>query len=219
MTVSPQDVFDAVDLLGVLTNGILGGTLARSRRFDPVGFVVLGIASGLGGGMIRDVLLQAGPAVALTNSAYLVTALVGALVAFLLPIEGRWLTRFLIVADALSLGCWAATGTGKALAHDITWLPAILLGCVTAVGGGVVRDVLVRRVPVVFGGNTLYATPALVGSIVMAVLATQGHPQWGMGAAIVTVTAFCLVARRRGWALPVSSDEAPVRLRRSREER
>ncbi|MBD4567083.1 trimeric intracellular cation channel family protein, partial [Xanthomonas citri pv. citri] len=75
---------DLVDLLGVLTNGILGGVVARQLRMDLVGFVVLAIVSGLGGGMLRDTLLQQGFPVALTNPAYLTSALAGALIAYLL---------------------------------------------------------------------------------------------------------------------------------------
>lgn len=207
----PGVVFDAVDLMGVLANGVLGGAVARQLKFDLVGFTVLAVVSGLGGGMLRDILLQAGPPVALTNSAYLATAIAGAVIAFFLHLQGTWTNRVLIVADALSLGCWAATGTAKALAAGLPWLPAVMLGVITAVGGGMIRDIAVGRVPMVFGGNTLYATGALIGSIEMAVLFRLGLPSWGMAAAILTAATLTVVARRRGWRLP-AADEWSVRL-------
>lgn len=199
-------LFDAVDLLGVLVAAILGGVLARAKKFDPVGFVVLGIVSGLGGGVLRDTLLQAGPPVMLTNVAYLVTAIAGAMISFLLPLQGRRTNRFLIIADALAMGCWAAVGTAKAMNHDLAWLPAVLLGVTTAVGGGIIRDILVGRTPVVFERNTLYATCALVGSIEMWWFTAYQLPRWGMAASILTVTGMCILARRQGWRLPESKE-------------
>jgi uncharacterized membrane protein YeiH len=198
----PGVAFQVVDLLGVLTNGILGGAVARQFRMDPVGFVVLAIASGLGGGMLRDTLLQVGFPVALTDPAYLGTAIAGAMIAFFLRLQGRWTNRVLVLADALAMGCWAATGTGKALDVGLTWLPAVMIGVITAVGGGMIRDIAVGRVPMIFGGNTLYATGAVIGSAEMAVLHGIGRPNWGMATAIVTAATITVVARRRGWRLP-----------------
>ena len=91
--------------------------------------------------------------------------------------------RLLPVVDALALGCWAATGAQKTLAYGLGWLPAVLLGTITAVGGGFVRDVVLRRIPAVLGGNTLYATCALAASGVMVVLFRAGHPTAGPVAA------------------------------------
>ena len=206
----PSLLFSAVDLMGVLANGVLGGAVARQLRFDLVGFTVLAVVSGLGGGMLRDILLQSGFPVALTNSAYLTAAITGAVIAFLLQLRGKWTNRVLIVADALSLGCWAATGTAKALGVGLSWLPAIMIGVITAVGGGMIRDIAVGRVPMVFGGNTLYATGALIGSVEMAVLFRLDLPNWGMAAAILTAATITVVSRRRGWRLP-APDEWSVR--------
>lgn len=198
----PESMFRAVDLLGVLVNALLGGAIARALKLDAIGFLVLAVLSGLGGGMIRDVLLQGGQPVALTDPAYLTTAMIGTLIAFVLSFESRGANRVLIVADSLSLGCWAATGTSKALGAGLGWVPAIMLGLITAVGGGAVRDIAVGRIPAIFGGNTLYASGALVGSIEMVVLWELGRPNWGMAVAIVSAAALTVVARRQGWRLP-----------------
>lgn len=208
VAVTPEDVFYVVDLGGVLANGLLGGTLARKMRMDPAGFVVLSIVSGLGGGFLRDVALQQGFPVALTTPAYLITALIAAGLAFFLHLERRWAQWPLAVVDALALGCWSATGTSKALVAGLDWLPAIMLGILTAVGGGMIRDVVVGRVPAVFGGSTLYATSALIGSSIMAICYGQGQSTLGMGLAIVVGGGFCMIARWRKWRLP-----EPVELR------
>ncbi|MGC5628026.1 trimeric intracellular cation channel family protein [Georgenia sp. Z1344] len=200
-----QALFDAVDLLGVLANGVLGAAVARALRMDLVAFVTLGIISGLGGGLIRDTLLQV-PPVALAEPAYLGTALAGALIGYLVPFDGRWSNRVLVVADALALGCWSAIGTLKAVHLGLAPIPAVLIGLITAVGGGMVRDVLVGRVPAVFGGNTLYAVPAVTGSIVMVVGATIEQEAIAFAVAILVTAGFALLARSRGWQLP---GEAP----------
>lgn len=122
------DLIAAFDLLGVFANGLLGGAVARRHQLDPVGFSVLAIISALGGGAIRDVLLDVQP-VALTDLRYLTVALVAAGIAFLVPLEGRRWRQVFPWVDAVALGTWAVVGTQKALLLDIHWLPAILLAC------------------------------------------------------------------------------------------
>ncbi|PFG39470.1 putative membrane protein YeiH [Georgenia soli] len=200
-TVLP-DVFRALDLTGVFLNGVLGGTIARQRRFDLAGFVILAIVSALGGGMLRDTLLQAGTPVALTDPYYLGTAMSGALVAFVIPLGGRWWSRTFLVGDALVLGCWAATGSTKALAAGLGVLPAVMLGVITAVGGGMIRDVVVGQPPVIFGGNTLYATSAVLASLVVIGMNGLGEQTLGMGLAIVVGAGLSILAHWRQWSLP-----------------
>ena len=202
----PEALFRFVDVMGVVANGLLGGAVARSKRFDIVGFATLAIISGLGGGMIRDVLLGAGYPVALTDAAYLSGALVAAFVAYVINLEGTWPRRALALADVLALGCWSATGTIKAAALGLQPVPSIMLGVITAVGGGMLRDVLVGRTPAVFGGNTLYASLAVIGSIEALVLFRFGLGDVGMAASILTCAVLGLLARNLGWMLPEPID-------------
>ena len=196
------DTFRVFDLTGVFANVVLGGLLARAERLDPVGFGALAIVSGLGGGLIRDTLLQHGTPVALTDYAYILTAVAGAVVAFTLGVEGRLWDRGFPLIDALALGCWASAGAQKTLAVGLGWLPAILLGTITAVGGGAVRDVVLRRIPAIFGGNTLYATSALLASAVMVALYDAGDVSLGLIVSTVVGAGLTIVARWRGWQLP-----------------
>lgn len=201
-----------IDLLGVLANAVLGGIVARRERLDPVGFITLAILSGLGGGIIRDVLIQHGTPVALTNYSYIVTALVGAGIAYLLRIEGRLWSRVFPIADAIALGCWSVVGAQKALGVGLGWLPAIMLGGITAVGGGTVRDVVLRRVPVIFSADsTLYATSAVLGGSVMVVLHHFDMPTAGLLGGMIAGAGLTLVARWRGWRLPHSAGWRPRR--------
>lgn len=196
------DTFRAIDLVGVFANAVLGGVLARSERLDPVGFAALAVMSGLGGGLIRDTLLQHGTPVALTDYAYIVTALAGAAVAFLADIKGRLWDRGFPWIDALALGCWASAGAQKTLGFGLGWLPAILLGTITAVGGGAVRDIVLRRIPAIFGGNTLYATSAVFASGVMVALYYADLVTLGLVLSTCTGAGLTLLARWRGWRLP-----------------
>lgn len=115
---------------------------------------------------------------ALTDYTYLLTAFAGATVSYLTDLKGVTRSRVWPVIDALALGCWASTGAQKTLGVGLGWLPAVLLGAITAVGGGAVRDVVLRRVPGILGGNTLYATDALAGAGVV-VLFRAGLPDGG----------------------------------------
>ncbi|SDL14063.1 trimeric intracellular cation channel family protein [Tessaracoccus oleiagri] len=199
---TPDALFRVVDVAGVVGNGLLGGVVARSKGFDLIGFLFLAIASGLGGGLLRDVMLGIGFPVALTDPAYLVGAVSAALIAYVIRLDGRTPRRALAVIDVLALGCWAATGTTKALGAGLGWAPAILLGVITAVGGGMLRDVMVNDVPSIFGGNPLYATVAVVASAEMAILLHYGRYELGMATAILTAAALGLIARWRNWQLP-----------------
>ena len=205
MNTESDALFEAirfVDLAGVLANAILGGVAARTARLDIVGFVVLAIMSGLGGGMIRDTLLQQGTAAALLDPAYLIFAILGGIIAYFVTFNGRWTRRSLLMLDALAVGCWSAVGAQKALDAGLGWLPAILLGMITAVGGGMVRDVMLLKVPTIFGGNTLYATSALLASTAMVILSQLGFVAIGFGVAIVSGAGLSLLAKRYGWILP-----------------
>jgi uncharacterized membrane protein YeiH len=158
------------------------------------------------------VLLQHGPPIALTDYAYLATAFAGAAVSFVARVDGHTWQRTWPLVDAVALGTWAAAGAQKTLAVGLGWLPAIILGTVTAVGGGAVRDIVLRRVPGVLGGNTLYATCAIVSSAVLVSLSGLGHPNAAIVASVLVGAGLCLVARWRGWILPDADAWSPSQI-------
>lgn len=206
------EAFRVVDLVGVFANAALGGVIARSERLDPVGFATLAILSGLGGGMIRDTLLQQGPPLALIDPAYLLTALAAAALTFVITVEvrvGRWVWP---LVDAMALGSWAAAGALRTLSFGFGWLPAILLGTITAVGGGMARDIVLRRTPTVLGGNTLYATCAVAASGVMVLCVQAGRPDLGLVVATAVGAGLVLLARRYGWILPAADAWSPAQV-------
>lgn len=196
------DVLRVFDLGGVLVAGIIGGMAAREKHFDIIGFFAISTIAALGGGMLRDVLLQSGAPVALQDRLYLPMAIVGAVVAFSLRLSGKWWNRFFIVADAFVVGAWAATGALKTLSLGFGVFPALMLGVITAVGGGAIRDIFVGRVPAVFGGNTLYASAALAGVVPAIVFWNLHMPTVATVASTLIGGGLCIAARWFKWRLP-----------------
>jgi uncharacterized membrane protein YeiH len=171
-------LFSLIDFLGVGV-GALGGALAAARdtryRYDLVGVIGLALASALGGGITRDLILQQGPPLAFADVRYLLTALAGGLLGLLFSSQmfadrfgathfGAGTERAIVVVDAAALGLFAVAGSTRALNAHLGVLPALLLGGVTAVGGGSIRDVLSGRTPKIFERGEFYAIAAAFGS-------------------------------------------------------
>ncbi|MGO3208213.1 trimeric intracellular cation channel family protein [Brachybacterium sp. AOP42-C2-15] len=201
-----NDFLRILDLVGVFVMGVAAGALASRLNFDAVGFAIIGIAAGLGGGIVRDLILDLGVPAAFSGPWYLTCALAGAGFSFFISTDGPWWRRTVTVLDIAAMGLWAATGTAKSLAYGLDVLPAILLGVTSAVGGGVIRDVLVGRIPAIFGGGPLYATGALVTAVLTWGVFALGLPS---GTVLVAVTIGSLlagVAAWRRWTLPGHSE-------------
>ena len=164
-------VLDLVGTFAFALNGAL--TAVRAARLDIVGVVVLAMITALGGGILRDVLLGALPPATFSDWRFLVVAAAGGLVAFGLSRQLERLTLPITVLDALGLSLFAVTGAGRAQELGAGVGQAVLLGTITAVGGGTIRDVLVRRVSSVLSSE-LYAIPALVGAAFVVVPARLG---------------------------------------------
>ena len=211
LAIQTSDIIRFIDLLGVFSNALLGGAMARAARLDAVGFVVLAILSGMGGGIIRDMMLQRGTVVALTDEWYLIIAFVAAGIAYLIKTDGPMWDKLFPWVDALALGTWSATGALKALTFGLDWVPAVLLGTITATGGGFLRDIVLRRIPTVLGGNTLYATAGAFGASVMVVMYELGYWTLGSVVAMLAASGLCLVARRRNWMIPLAYDWGGLR--------
>ena len=198
----PSSLLVVLDLVGIFVFAISGGLVAVRKRLDLFGVLVLAGATGLGGGFLRDVLIGAVPPAALADWRYLLVPTAAGLVTFWFhPALGR-MERLVTVFDAAGLALFCVTGALKALSFGLGPVPAALMGMVTGIGGGMVRDVLAGRVPVVFRAE-LYATPALVG----AAIAVAGV-EAGLATSVIAVPAalvcfvWRLLAVRRGWAAP-----------------
>ncbi len=196
----------ALDLSGTFVfavNGALTGL--RAARLDIVGMVTLGMVTAVGGGITRDVLIGAMPPAAFRYWPYLAVAIGGALLAFF---YSRALRRFALpidILDAAGLSLFCVTGATKSLQYGLGVVPAVILGAVTGVGGGTIRDVLVRRVPTVLTSG-LYAIPALVGAAIAVAAVRAGV--YGVPAALGAALA-CFLIRAAGIRYNLNAPLAP----------
>ena len=199
-----------LDLAGIFVFAVTGALVAVRKQLDIFGALVLGGVTGLGGGFIRDVLIGATPPAALADWRYLLVPVGAGLLTFAFhPTIGR-LERVFTLFDAFGLALFCVTGALKAVDHGLGPLPAALLGMVTGIGGGILRDLLTARVPVIFEG-ALYATPALAGAAVAVLLDRTDLPLVLVAAAgFSTCLGWCLLALVRGWRAPLPKGPANV---------
>lgn len=193
-----------LDLLGTFVFAISGAADGVKHRLDVFGVSVLAFVAGNAGGMTRDVLIGAVPPAAITDWRYVVASLSASVATYLWYPRIARLHQVVLVFDAAGLALFAVSGAQKALAFGINPLVAALLGMLTGIGGGMLRDLLVREVPVVLRTD-LYALAALAGAAIVIGGHAQGWP--AVPTAIAGVLA-CFVMRmiaiRRGWRLPIS---------------
>ena len=191
-----------LDLIGTCVFAISGAATGVRHRLDVFGVSVLAFVAGNVGGLTRDVLIGAVPPPAIGDWRYVAASLIAAVLTFGWYAGVRRLQRVVLLFDAAGLATFAVSGTEKALAYGATPVAAALLGMVTGIGGGIVRDLLVREIPVVLRAE-LYATAALAG----AAIVVAGHIlEWPAASAAVLGAVACFamrfVAMRRGWRLP-----------------
>lgn len=194
-----------LDLLGVFFFAVSGSLLAARKNIDIVGSLLLASLVGLGGGVIRDLILDAGPPAAFSNPAYLVPPLLATVLVYFLFSSVQRFTSLLTLFDAGGLALFCMTGTVKALAEGMNPVAAVLLGVMTAVGGGLLRDVTANEVPDLFNPRDIYALPAFAGAALTAVLWVLGAFNVLTAAAIAAVVfTFRVVAWRRSWQAPLA---------------
>ncbi|MBN1807121.1 MAG: trimeric intracellular cation channel family protein [Sedimentisphaerales bacterium] len=156
-----------LDIFGTFAFSISGAFRAVKYELDLLGVIVLAVATGIGGGIMRDVILGAQLPAALRDESYFITCLVGAVIVFIAApkIATRW--DCVMTADAIGLSVFAAIGAAKAESCDAGSVAVVLMAALTACGGGVVRDVLVSEIPAILKAD-FYATAALIGGVVFA---------------------------------------------------
>ena len=200
----------ALDLTGIFVFAVSGALVAVRKHLDLFAALVLGGVTGLGGGFIRDVLIGATPPAALADWRYLLVPIAAGLLTFFFHASLDRLERVITLFDAFGLSLFCVTGALKAVDYGLEPLPAALLGMVTGIGGGMIRDVLAGNVPVIFEG-VLYATPALLGASVAVLLDRTDLPLAVVAAAgFSTCLGFRLLAMVRGWRAPLPKGPANV---------
>lgn len=197
-----------LDLVGTFVFALSGALVGVRHRLDLFGVLVLSFVAANGGGVMRDAMIGATPPAALQDWRYVAISIVAGLFTFWRAgtIE-RWRNPVQSI-DAVGLGVFAVAGALKAQAFGLGPVGAMLLGMLTGVGGGMIRDVLVAQVPTVLKAE-LYAIAALAGAGVVVLGTALSLPvAWVIGAGIAACTGLRLFAIRRGWKLPVAQPPA-----------
>jgi uncharacterized membrane protein YeiH len=194
----------AFDLGGTFVFALSGATAAVKHRLDLFGVLVLSFAAGNSGGIARDVMIGALPPAAIGDWRYVAVSILAGLITFYWYRIINRLSSPVLVFDAAGLALFAVSGAGKALAFHAGPVAATLLGMLTGIGGGMVRDVLVREIPTVLR-TELYAVAALIGAVVV-VIGSMLHLPSSAAAAAGAVLCFGLrfMAIRQGWQLPIA---------------
>jgi uncharacterized membrane protein YeiH len=211
---------EALNLIGVFVFAISGALLAVHKRYDIVGMTVLAEITAIGGGVIRDLILGAEPPAAFTDHVtFLIpvgaVALVFVAYRYIIhshdPVQTAVVRRYrtqlraaVLIFDAAGLAVFCVAGTAKALAYHLGPIEAIALGTLTAVGGGILRDVLANEQPAVLrAGSQLYAVPAVLGSTIIVVVEhLRIYGSLAAGLAAVFVFGLRIGALRYGWQAP-----------------
>ena len=195
-----------LDLVGIAVFAISGALAAGRRRLDLIGVVVLAAVTAIGGGTIRDVLLDRRPIFWLADPSYLVVIVLSALATLLYTRWARVPWQTLDVADALGLALFSVAGAQIAEKAGMPAAACVLLGAVTGAAGGVIRDVLTAQIPMVLQRGSLYATAALAGTALYVALVRTGVAQRpAVISGMIVVAALRLAAIR--WELMLPSFE------------
>ena len=193
------------DLIGVAVFAASGATAAIAKRLDLFGVAFVGFVAALGGGILRDLVIGAVPPLAFADWRYAVAAVVASIAVFWLHPQLNRLRRTVLVLDAAGLGLFTVTGTFKALAAGMPPVGACLIGMLTAIGGGLARDLLTGDIPAVLQRD-IYAVAALCGAILVTVLRELGlDGPLVMAAAALLITGVRLLALYRRWSAPVAA--------------
>ena len=208
---STEMYFYILDLVGVLAFALSGNLLASRKNIDLTGGIVLGMLTATGGGIARDLILATRPA-AFKDPVYLLIPIAAGIIVYLIGPRVVQAERGIVFFDAIGLGVFVVIGTTKALHYGMPVLSAVLLGLMTGVGGGMLRDVFANRVPVVFQSSDLYVIPAVVGAAVTAGLHQADLITWWSEVGVIAmVTIFRLLALRFGWRAPSSMRSWSIR--------
>ena len=211
VTISTVAIPPALEIASAFAGGLAGALTGVRRELDVVGVATLAVAAGLGGGIIRDVLLQKYGIYALENPHLLYSVLIAAALGFFFFAAASRIRPVLFVVDALALGLFACIGADKALLAGLAVLPAILLGTITSVGGGMLRDLLTDEMPQVLRPGSLYATAAVIGAMTYVALITWLNIVKPVATLLVVVLVLGLriLSQWLGWQSPTPTDLTP----------
>jgi uncharacterized membrane protein YeiH len=192
---------------GIAVFASSGATVGVRKGFDLFGIATMGVLTGVGGGVLRDVLLDIMPPQSIQHWPNITVALIAVAIATPFAHLVMRMNRAVLVLDAIGMGFFATSGAAIAVDNGASWFAAGIIGMLTAIAGGIVRDVLAREVPYVMGPDDLYAIPAMLGAATYVAIDYFG-PQWvavAVGTALATLLRLAALAFH--WRLPTGPQE------------
>lgn len=203
-----HDLFTLLDLSGTFAFAISGALAARQNKLDAFGVVTLAYLTACGGGLVRDVSIGALPPAGIADWRYIALSLLAAVLVMGASQWVRKLSNPVLLFDAAGLSFFAVFGAHKVLAQGYGVEPAILLGMISAVGGGALRDIILRRTPIILR-KEIYATAALVAATIQTLGEVRGWPpHWVPWVAIALCFGLRYLAVRNQWDLPRFTGDA-----------
>jgi uncharacterized membrane protein YeiH len=202
-----HSLYTFIDLAGTFAFAISGAVAAKQKGLDLFGVLVVAFTVACGGGIIRDLCIGAIPPAGLSDWRYLLTSVIAAIIAMGSTPLLKLLNRPVILFDALGLAMFAVTGAEKALGFGHNNEVAILLGMITAVGGGVIRDIFLNRIPAIFE-KEIYASTTLLGaSVVVLGRHWEFSGDWVFIAGFLVCFLLRMLALKYHWRLPSFSEK------------
>jgi len=195
-------VLELANYIGIIAFAISGSMKAIKKGMDLLGVLVLGFSTALGGGIIADLLLGKTPPTNLVYLPYPLTAFISSLFTFIFYKLFSNVNKPLLYADAIGLGAFASSGASLAYSVYPSPLLVVMIGTITAVGGGVIRDLLSNEIPLVLT-REFYASAAIIGSFMFLMLKYEGvNEEYAILISFVITTLLRIVALRMKWELP-----------------
>lgn len=197
-----MNFFSTLDLIGTFVFAISGTIVAGEKRLDLFGAAFIGFVTAIGGGTLRDMMIGISPVSWISSTSYLYVIVLAVLITFILKEQIFQFRRTIFLFDTIGIGVFTIIGVEKALAHGISTPVAIIMGILTAVAGGVIRDTLTNQVPQVFR-KEIYATACLAGAVVYIVLKRFGvQPEINQTATILIIIGIRVISVKQKLSLP-----------------
>lgn len=162
-------IINYISILGSFVFAISGALTAMNKRFDPIGVFIIAFVTAVGGGTIRDILIEGESVFWLREANYIYFIVGGTILAIIFKSKLGYIQKPLLFFDAIGLGLYTITGVQIGLNHDLNYINCIILGAITGVFGGILRDILVNKIPVIFK-KEIYATISITGGIMYLLL-------------------------------------------------
>lgn len=204
-----MNLIEVIDLLGTISFAISGALAGYSKKLDAFGIVIIAFVTAAGGGTLRDVLLGVKPVSWMTNMDLVYTILISVLVTFIFRKYLAKLRKTLFLFDTIGIGLYTVVGVEIGFNNNLHPVICITLGCISACFGGVIRDILVNEIPVIFRKN-IYATACILGGIVYTILHELHVPPsytFIAGASTVIITRTLAVIYNLQLPLPYSEEK------------